>query len=307
MAREVKGRRANKPNDSFGTTNEKSLYRGKYRDDVYKDEEDKQEEQQAQEQDTEQAATPKQDAGDSFAPTQKKETEEKHDFKKRYDDLKRHYDEKVQEFKDTTEDLKAQLNSVKERAYELPRGVQPPKTVEELQEFKERYPDVFEVVETVSGLQAETQVAKLRKEMDEIKGREKELTKQKAYEELLRLHPDFEDIKQDQKFFDWLDTQPVSLSDGIYKNNTDAKLAGRVLDLYKADMNISTKKSTRRDRNTDAAAVITKQQPKEVSAQGKSGKVWKASEIGKLKPWEFERLEKEIDQARSEGRVDFNN
>ena len=91
MAREVKGRRANKPNDSFGTTNEKSLYRGKYRDDVYRDEEDKQEEQQAQEQDTEQAATPKQDAGDSFAPTQKKETQEKNvrtNFREEYNHQK---------------------------------------------------------------------------------------------------------------------------------------------------------------------------------------------------------------------------
>ena len=35
----AKGHRANKPNDSFGVTNNKELYRGKYRDEVYKDEE----------------------------------------------------------------------------------------------------------------------------------------------------------------------------------------------------------------------------------------------------------------------------
>ena len=46
MATQVKGVRANKPNDSFGVTNNKNLYRGKYREDVYKDDEEKTEETQ---------------------------------------------------------------------------------------------------------------------------------------------------------------------------------------------------------------------------------------------------------------------
>jgi len=35
-------------------------------------------------------------------------------------------------------------------------------------------------------------------------------------------------------------------------------------------------------------------------------KIWKASEIGKMKPHQFEKLEEELDVARSEGRIDFN-
>ena len=73
-----------------------------------------------------------------------------------------------------------------QHAQEMPRGVTPPKTPEELEEFKERYPDVFEVVQTVSSLQTESQVAQLREELGSIKEREQELEKQKAFEELLR-------------------------------------------------------------------------------------------------------------------------
>ena len=40
MAKQVKGVRANKPNDSFGVVNNSNLYRGKYREDVYKDDEE---------------------------------------------------------------------------------------------------------------------------------------------------------------------------------------------------------------------------------------------------------------------------
>ena len=49
-----KGARANKPNDSFGTLNDESLYRGKYRGDVWKEEEeDTTNEQKTEETDSE--------------------------------------------------------------------------------------------------------------------------------------------------------------------------------------------------------------------------------------------------------------
>ena len=177
----VKGVRANKPNDSFGVTNNKNLYRGKYRDDVYKDEEDQVEETQdpTPEVATQQESKP---SDNSFVEAK----QEEHDYKKRYDDLKKHYDAKLSEFKSEREQLVQELNTFKQHTQELPRGATPPKTLEELQEFKEKYPDVFEVVETVAGVQSEAKVAQLRKELESVKQREKTLEKEKAFEELLR-------------------------------------------------------------------------------------------------------------------------
>ena len=294
----ARGHRANKANDSFGTVNNESLYRGKYREEVYKDEDDDAEETvEAQDADPQDEATPQNEANDSFVEAKK---EAEHDYKKRYDDLKRHYDEKVNEFKGEIETLRKTMT---ERAAEMPRGVTPPKTLEELEEFKERYPDVFEVVQTVSSMQTETQVAKLREELGSIKEREQELEKQKAYEELLRLQPDFNEIKADEKFLAWLEEQPESISDGIYKNNKDARWAARVVDLYKADTGLTKKKA----KSASAAEAVTKTPVREVKTESTGNKkIWKASEIGKLKPWQFEKLESEIDAARSEGRIDFN-
>ncbi len=295
MAKKVRGHRANKANDSFGTINNDSLYRGNYREDVYKDE-DEEETVEAQEADP-QEATPQEEA-DSFVEAKKEET---HDYKKRYDDLKRHYDEKVGEFKAEIETLRKTMT---QHAQEMPRGVTPPKTAEELEEFKERYPDVFEVVQTVSSLQTESQVAQLREELGSIKEREQELEKQKAFEELLRLQPDFNDIKTDEKFLTWLGEQPTSISDGIYKNNKDARWAARVVDLYKADVGLTTKKKT---KSPSAADAVTKTPARQVSTEETGDKkIWKASEIGKMKPWEFEKAEAELDAARAEGRIDYN-
>jgi len=295
MATQVKGARANKPNDSFGVVNNPSLYKNKYREDVDKDDDDIEETVEAQDP-TEEVAT--QGATESFA-----EAKEDHDYKKRYDDLKKHYDSKLNEFKSEREELASELRSIKARVQEMPRGTTPPKTMEELEEFKERYPDVFEVVETVAGVQTEAKVAKLREEIASVKEREKSLEKEKAYEELLRMHPDFGELKTEDNFIQWLDDQPEQISNGIYKNNTNSKWAGKIISLYKAEMGISTKKTTTKSSRNDAAATVTKTQPKEVAVSDQKGKIWKMSDIARLKSWEFEKFEKEIDQARSEGRI----
>ena len=119
---------------------------------------------------------------------------------------------------------------------------------------------------------------------------------------MLRLQPDFNTLKADEKFLEWLSQQPESISNGIYNNNTDAKWASRVVDLYKAD---SGSKGTRLNKKADAASSVSSPTPREISSKGGNEKVWKASEIERMKPWEFEKYEKEIDKARSEGRLDL--
>ena len=301
MAKQVRGARATKPNDSDGVINNPNLYRNKYREDVYKDDEEQVEETQVDPTPEVASQQESRSSDNSFVEAK----QEEHDYKKRYDDLKKHYDAKLNEFKGEREQLAGELEAVKKRVYEMPRGAKAPKTMEELQEFKEKYPDVFEVVETVSGIQTESQVAKLREEIASVKQREKNLEKEKAFEELLRLHPDFDDLKTDEKFLGWLDEQPKQISDGIYKNNTDAKWAGKIISLYKSETGVSIKKPTR-SKESDAAATVARQQPKEVATKDSTKKVWKGSDIAKMKPWEFEKFEKEIDLARQEGRINMN-
>ena len=294
MAKQVKGVRANKPNDSFGTINEPNLYRNKYREDVYKDddEEEKVEEEAKQnETDTSQEATPK---GESFVETKE---EDGTVYKKRYDDLKRHYDKKLEEWKKEREGLEA-ANKVSDT------GVEVPTTPEEITEFKQKYPDVYKVVESVASMQAEQRAGDLRGEIDSLKKREEDLIVQSAYKELTTLHPDFNEIKTDEKFLEWLDQQPQSISDGIYKNNKDARWASRVLDLYKADVGITKEP---RKTNKSAAQTVKSTKAKEIVTNTDANKkIWKGSDIAKMKPWEFEKLEKEIDLARQEGRINMN-
>jgi len=286
----VRGHRANKPNDSFGTVNDEGLYRGKYRDEVYEDDDDNVEVEAQQEEPEEKEAT-------SFVQGSE---ERDHDYKKRYDDLKRHYDEKVQAFKQREKEMEQAMQSAA-----ASQNITLPKSPEELERFKQEYPDVFDVVETIATLKAQERASGLEQEIEVIREREKELKVQSAYRELMSNHPDFNEIKADEKFLAWLDDQPETISDGIYKNNTDARWASRVLDLYKADMGISKKKQSK--SNESAAAAIRSPKAKDIvsEAQGDT-KIWKVSQIARMKPHEFEKLESELDAARSEGRIDYN-
>jgi|TARA_R110000796_G_scaffold4431_3_gene17202 hypothetical protein len=291
-----KGHRANKPNDSFGTVNDGGLYRGNYRDEVYVEEDD---ETTVEAKDPSNEATPEQENEQSFAVAPE---ESETDYKKRYDDLKRHYDSRLDEWKKEKDELSNTQQVGRESGLS---ASQLPKTPEELREFQAKYPDVYAIVETISTLRADDKLQEMKSEIQHLKGREKELEVKSAYKELLSTHPDFPALKKDGKFLEWLDKQPTSISDGIYKNNQDARWASRVLDLYKADMGIP--KQRKKSRDSDPALGITKASAKNVVSEVSGNKkIWKASEIGKMKSWQFEKLETELDAARSEGRINFN-
>jgi small subunit ribosomal protein S16 len=212
-------------------------------------------------------------------------------------------EEKIAKALDEWKKEREEIAQAREIATE--NGVAPselPKTPEELEEFREKYPDMYAIVETVSTIQAERKLKTLQEEVQTLKGREEELKIQSAYKELLNQHPDFNTLRTDEKFLAWLDDQPESIADGIYKNNTDVKWASRVLDLYKADTGM---RKTTKKKDADPAATVTKATSKDVTPEKGDKKIWTASEIRKLKPWQFEKVEAEIDAARAEGRVDL--
>ena len=223
------------------------------------------------------------------------ESKPEHDYKKRYDDLKTHYDRKLNEWKQEHETLNAQLK------VNNSENVKVPKTAEELEQFKQNYPDVYDIVETISMQNADSRVQNIEERLEVLKEQEQDALKRTAEQELLSLHSDFFEIKEDENFLEWLKDQPESISDGVLKNGTDFKWAARVIDLYKADGGTTQKKD--KSRPSKAAESITKTQKRTVQTKGNK-KTWSLQQIEKMKPWEFEKHEKDIDLARREGRLE---
>jgi hypothetical protein len=221
---------------------------------------------------------------------------QEHDWKKRYSDLKSYHDRKNNEWEQEKELLEAK-SKLAEQANTFSSA---PKTTEELKEFEENYPDVFGVVQTVSQLQADARTKELEDRIAQLQKQEEQAQYKTAEQELLVLHPDFNELKEDTEFLDWLDKQPSVLSDGIYNNRTDARWAARVIDLYKADTGINQKTKA---SSKDAAAVVTKSTKTAPFSKNDGKKIWSIEEISRLKPHEFEQLESEIDAAKREGRI----
>ena len=219
----------------------------------------------------------------------------KPDYKKRYDDLKKHYDSKLNEFKSREQELI-------EEATKNRTDYKAPKTEEELEEFKNQYPDVYEVVETVAHMQSETKAKVLEERLSKLQERENQLIRQDAEKRLMDRHPDFEDIRNSDDFHGWAKEQPKSIQDWIYSNADDADLASRALDLFKKDFGIEPTKTTSSSKPTrqSAADMVS---TKTTSVETKQEKIWSEKEIAAMSVAEFDKYEKEISDAMQEGRI----
>ena len=227
--------------------------------------------------------------------TPKDEPYKRPDYKKRYDDLKKHYDSKLNEFKSREQELL-------EKAAENRPNYVAPKSPEELEKFREEYPDVYEVVETVSHLQAEEKSKDLKEKLERLQEREKELIRKDAEKRLMDKHPDFEDIRNSDDFHGWAKEQPKSIQDWVYNNADDADLASRALDLFKKDigMDVEPKKSNSKKSKKSAADMVS---TKTTTVEPQQEKVWTEKEIAAMSMDQFDRYEAEISEAMQQGKI----
>jgi len=219
----------------------------------------------------------------------------KPDYKKRYDDLKKHYDNKLNEFKSREQEL------LEEAANNRPT-YKAPKSPEDLEQFKNEYPDVYDVVETVAHMQSESKAKVLEERLSKLQERENNLVREAAEQRLMERHPDFEDIRNSDDFHGWAKEQHSSIQAWVYDNNNDADLASRALDLFKKDLGIEptkTKSSSKKTRKSAADMVSTKTTSVEPNQQ----KVWSEKEIAAMSIAEFDKYESEISEAMQYGRI----
>merc|ERR1711943_66729 len=132
-------------------------------------------------------------------------------FKKRYEDLKKHYYSTINKHKDELHSLRAQLESSTKQFV-------PPKSKEELEAWRKEYPDVYEMVETIAMNKATTQTADLESKYKNLQIQQEQIAKEKAEVELLKLHPDFNEIRSQDSFHEWAANQDPTIQGWLYEN-----------------------------------------------------------------------------------------
>ena len=218
------------------------------------------------------------------------ENAEEKSFKKRYGDLRRHQQEKEKELSAKIEALQSQLSEATKKEINLP------KSDEDIEAWAEKYPDVAAIVETIAIKKAKEQAAVLEERVRAVDELQMTASREKAEAELLRYHPDFEDIRETDDFHNWVEEQPKSIQDALYENNNDARTAARAIDLYKADKNITTKKKTK-TTDKDAARSVNARNSRSKPDTSDGSKSILESDVQKMSAQEYEKMSDEIMEA----------
>ena len=258
-----------------------------------KDRTDEQEELKRLEEERANVVQEQKDAEADKAETESLAPEEK-TFKKRYGDLRRHAEQKEQELKDKIRELEGQISTATKEAIKLP------KSDDELAAWTKEYPDVAKVIETIATKKALELDKGMEDRLKAIAEKEAEAKRMTAESQLLQLHPDFEDIRNDEEFHGWVERQPSWVQKALYENETDARSAARAIDLYKVDMKIADTKKEKSDKG--AASLVTAKNTSNVAkTKSSQSNQWRESQVAKMKAHEYERNEKAIMEAIQSG------
>ncbi len=214
-------------------------------------------------------------------------------FKKRYSDLRRHQQQQAEEFKKEIEALKSQLSQAAQKEMKLP------KSDEDIEQWAADYPDVAAIVETIAMKKAREQSTALEERMKAIDELQSSATKEKAEAELMRLHPDFGDIRDSDEFHEWAEEQPKWVQDALYDNDNDARSAARAIDLYKADMGISKEKPK---SDKAAAKSVSTKDSRSKPQENEATSYLKESAVQKMSAQEYEKRSDEIMEAIRSGK-----
>jgi len=218
---------------------------------------------------------------------------EEKNFKKRYGDLRRHTQEKEKEFQAQLDTLKSQLEAATKNELVLP------KSEDEVEAWAKKYPDIAGIVEAIADKKANERSSDLDNRLKEIESLRTTAKREKAEAELLSMHPDFQEIRSDDAFHSWAEKQPKVVQDALYENSEDAKSVARVIDLYKVDQGIKTKRATSSDK---AAASSVKAKGRSTPDTDDSSKYLSESQVAKMSLKEYEKRNEEIFEAQRSGK-----
>ena len=221
------------------------------------------------------------------------ENPEEKTFKKRYSDLRRHQQQQAEDFKKQLAELRDQLDAATKKEMKLP------KSDEDIEQWAKEYPDVAAIVETIAMKKASEQASVLEERIKAINELQSSATKEKAEAELMRMHPDFDDIRDSNEFHEWAESQPKWVQDALYENDDDARSAARAIDLYKADMGIGKKKPK---SDKDAAKSVSTKNSRSKPQENEEASYLKESDVQRMSAAEYEKRSDEIMESIRSGK-----
>ncbi len=227
-------------------------------------------------------------------------TPEEETWKKRHGDLRR-FNQRQLEERDT------EIAELKSKANEIPDFV-PPKTKEELEEYRKTDPALFELLQSMihdMSTPATQRLDEVQKALDDERQKNSDF---KALNEITKKHPDWEDISGTDEFAEWLSRKPNQYQDWAL-NAKESEAVIFILDEYKDETKPKdTPQDDKRRADLVAASEFVSSHRGDIeTAEVGKGPIFKASEIKSMHPAVYEKNYDAIMKARAAGRIDVNN
>jgi len=225
--------------------------------------------------------------------------EPKKGWEKRYSDLRSFSQKKENELRKEIESLKGQLTDAVQKQVKFPKGK------EEVKAWLEKFPDVGAIVETIALEKVEALRGELREKDEKVNARAYEVEFDRCLNMILSEHKDFFEIREDDKFAEWLEKQPRATrnafeTDPGYDDLEDTALTViNALDMFK----IKNKPvEPKRDDRREAVKSVTRNNSSAPRAEREPNMIYE-SDVVKMNIREYEKHETEIMKAMRENRM----
>lgn len=173
-----------------------------------------------------------------------KDKDKEVDWQDRYSHLRRHQMEQKTSYETRLAQMQKQLEGFKNGT------LKPPKSKEEIEEWRAQFPEFGDVLESWMSQVVEEKTQDLKKQSDDLK-------KEKAFIELKKLVPDAVDhLQPGSEFLRWLDDQS-QLEYKTIHNSFDYKSAAAVLNRFKSETGL-TKHRDEEDPRDAARSIRTR-------------------------------------------------
>lgn len=219
-------------------------------------------------------------------------------WEKRYADLRRHAQKQVNE-KDK------QLKDLQDTVVQLQNSLnQPmPRTKQELEEWKIKYPDIAAIMEALIDERATIKSQSLQTKLGEVESRLATAEEQRAYAQLKALVPDLEDVLRTSEWKSWFSEFPDSVQQQINKSDDPLEVA-KMIKKFKATQGKGASAPAQPERPDRTSVLDAAVRNSGVAPQQRQQAYqFTALQIKAMGAKEFEKNEEAIDEARRKGLV----
>ena len=221
-------------------------------------------------------------------------------WKERYSNLQSYSAKQNNELKNTIKELETKVNLLEKR----PTESSVPTNVEEMRQWVEDYPELASILKTMMKEEAQFVKEELGAKLDELENTKRQVEANRAFQAILKVHPDFGDLVNSAEFHDWISRQPEEKGRAgqamldVMTNGFDSDEAIKVINIYKRELAPAKKK----DPIRSAAETVSRSVTPEVPDNTNGKRQWKESEIEKMSMRDYDKFEADIDAAKREGR-----